>query len=277
MKYGVEFNLGGGLFSYYLIILANLDKWLENGKISIDDKLFFDSRYDTGNNLKTLPPERSGMSSSSYNIFDYLFEQNQSDVDNTIITEYPHMECNINNLNTIKERYKYISKHLIKINQNVLDKVTVFMDDNFKENMLGVHIRMTDMNLHAAGHKSVVITENDYFGKIDEVLIKENIDKIFVASDNMEMIDKLSSRYDICYYDMVHRQQTQNTSKAYWLQNWVPNGKPNDWGPDYYIESMIDSILLSYCNVLIARKSALNYSSNTYEWSKIKEYYSLEG
>ena len=47
MKYGIEFHLGGGLFSHYLIILANLDKWLESGRIKITDELYFDSRYDT--------------------------------------------------------------------------------------------------------------------------------------------------------------------------------------------------------------------------------------
>tara|TARA_R110000796_G_scaffold61077_2_gene141419 strand:- start:60065 stop:60898 length:834 start_codon:yes stop_codon:yes gene_type:complete len=276
MKYGIEFHLGGGLFSHYLIILANLDKWLESGRIKITDELYFDSRYDTGKNLKTLPKERNGMSGSDYNIFDHIFEQDSNGIDGTIITEDTHIVLSMGGLSDIKERYQYITENMLRINNNILEKVNLFMENNFKENMLGIHVRMTDMNLYASGHNSIVINDNDYFNKIDEILLKESIDKIFVASDNVEMIDKLSTRYDICYYDMECREESEKTNKDYWFKNWFPSGEWNDWRPEFYTESMIDSILLSHCDVLIARKSALNYSSNTYEWSKIKNYYSLE-
>ena len=162
MKYGVELHLGGGLFSHYAVILANLDIWLANGKIKIEDELYFDSRYETGNNLKTLPPIRSGMSSCDYNVYDYIFEQNKDDIDKTIITECPHGTMKLDDEPTL-ERYRYIGKNMLSIKKSILEKVDLFMKSNFKENMLGVHIRMPDMNTFAVEHGGVPISETSYF------------------------------------------------------------------------------------------------------------------
>lgn len=276
MNYSVEFNLGGGLFSYYLIILSNLDRWVKENKITINDNVCFDSRYDTGSGLKTLPPNRSGMSGCDYNVFDYLFDQKNNVVDKTIICEYPHIECRLENILSMCERYKYISKNLIKINQNIINKVNEFKDDFFKGTMLGIHVRMTDMNLFAHGHNTKIVTEDDYFRVIDDVIMKHSIDGIFVASDNEEMLEKLSLKYNISYCKMSHRQKKQIINKEQFINEQIPNGKPNYFSPDYYIESFMDSILLSYCNIIIGRKSSLGYSSLTYDWNNIEKYYSLD-
>jgi len=274
MKYGVEFHLGGGLFSHYLVMLANLDKWLTSGKIKIDDELYFESRYDTGKNLKTLPPIRSGLSGNKYNVWDSLLEQNPNNIDKTIITEFPHGDVQISNIGEL-QRYKYITENMISINNSILEKVDLFMKSNFKEKMLGVHIRMTDMNTFAVEHGGVPISETSYFNKIEEVLSKEKVDKIFVASDNVEMIGKLSSRFDICNYTANGIYEKQSIGKDEWSRTWLVGDGVRDMSSDYYIDGMIDSILLSYCNVLISRRSALNYTSNTYEWCKIEKNYEL--
>ena len=274
MKYGVELHLGGGLFSHYAVILANLDAWLSNGKIKIDDELYFDSRYETGNNLKTLPPIRSGMSGSDYNIYDYLFEQNKDGIDKTIITEYPHGDIQRDDIPTL-ERYKHISGNMISINKTILEKVDLFIKNNFKERMLGVHVRMTDLNTFAVEHGSKFMSDVDYFNKIEESLLKEDIDKIFVASDNLEMVDKLSSRFDICHYGAEHILKSESITKNEWVGEWLVGDGVKNWVPEYYVESMIDSILLSHCNVLVGRRSALNYASHTYKWCKINKNYEL--
>jgi len=50
---------------------------------------------------------------------------------------------------------------------------------------LGIHIRLTDMNRHHGSQYGIVSYE-DYIKKMSDVLIKNKINNIFIASDNFE-------------------------------------------------------------------------------------------
>ena len=76
----------------------------------------------------------------------------------------------------------------LQINTNILDKVNA-LSHLVPENTLGVHIRLTDMNI--IHPKYGVFHYEDYLRKIKEYIEKFKITTVFVASDNWESIEKL--------------------------------------------------------------------------------------
>ena len=294
MKHGVEFHMGGGLFSHWLILLENIRIWLANSQISPTDELYINSIYKTAKNdfangEYDKAKIENGLGFATCNVFDHLLDQNILNINRNICTTAMHFSGRASDVNHYKGVYtdEVFSKGFLKLNPNLMLKADAFMAQHFKENMLGVHVRMTDMNMYAIPHDSKPISYDDYCKKIEEVLKTEKIDKIFVASDNQESLNKLSERFDICYHSFKNIASTE--SNCYHitftpLEHSENMSNHTSWNKmpaktfdeNIYVNAMIDAVLLANCHSFIGRKSALSYSSRFFPFCKLNKFHYLD-
>lgn len=71
---------------------------------------------------------------------------------------------------------------------------------------LGIHCRGTDYNVGSKNHP-VIVTAEDYFEIIDEVLERGNYTRIFLATDDANRLSEFIEHYGdkLCYYQDVER------------------------------------------------------------------------
>lgn len=125
-------------------------------------------------------------------------------------------------------------------------------DLNIDKSTLGVHVRLTDMNItHARDYGIASI--DDYIKAINDLNHKGNI---FVASDNDESLIKLKKEFGdkILYIDNMIRGKTE-------IEHVTQLHLDNVKGKDIWLEAFLDMILLSKCGTLICRSSNLANAS----------------
>jgi hypothetical protein len=158
--------------------------------------------------------------------------------------------------------YKKIAKK-INIKKKILEKIPAEID----ENTVGLHIRLTDMNsLHSKdyGHRTL----DSYLHKLEEVISENNIKKIFVASDNLESLSKIKSKYDVIINDVNIRNKTE-TDSGY---NDFLRKNHNDY--DLWNSTFIDSMSLSRCGYVIKGVSSFSNIPIIFS-SSLKRVYTL--
>ena len=200
-------------------------------------QIIFDDNYDSNNIVK-------------------LFLNNTSLIDNTSITEM------INNVN-----YSYILKK-IRFSKQVLGIVDDYLK-NFDINTLGIHFRLTDMNeMHT---KLSPVKYTDYMIEINHYIENFNIKNIFVASDNIESINKLNNEnlnVKIFYKDAKRYYAEKAESKdIMWFMDVATNRYLNNfcrnifdiYDPNTHLECIVDCILLSKSKHLIFTYSAISH------------------
>jgi len=262
MNYEIKFHAGGGLFSHVGILLENLLQWDRKGILTDSDTVYVNSiSHNT----------RIKYSQLGFNIFDLLLDQDtqKGDITNKLITTEGH-PVYLHEFNEKKDDYREISKKYLKLNKGIESYVNGFIDNNFVENMLGVHVRMTDMNHH---HPYLgQVSNNHYLEMISKVLVENDFPKIFVASDNFESIEILKKEFGdkIIHNETEFRVDTSTIDSHHQHNVWLHN-------PKYFIDSFIDSVLLSNCDTTIGRISLFNYGSQSFHWSKIKDYHHIDG
>ena len=200
------------------------------------------------------------------NLFDYVFENklglNFFEIDCDFV--YPSY-VNLFNDNKIElEKLKKISDK-IKIKKNIIDKINPIIDSD----TLGVHIRLTDMNVL---HRDIQgdINYSSFEKKIEEVLSEnKEINKIFVASDNIVSLKKLEQKYDIVYNKDVYRHSTEESNRDNNFSNYVFDDMHNEVG---WTDSFLECLSLSRCGYLIHGLSNLNNSSVIFSDSIKKTY-----
>jgi hypothetical protein len=192
-------------------------------------------------------------------IFDCVLDQtllfdNDNDTNNLI----KDVECqhfgNYSKFNPIENspnlpKYSEIIKKF-KIKQELLDEVKYYQDKfNIDETTVGVHIRLTDMNI-VHGNDYGVLTFEDFKSKM-----KPDV-KYFVASDNYESLKKLKELYgdNINYVDGLIRAELENdNTSTMFLNNPVVFKNKQFWH-----DSFLEMLLLSKCSKLICRTSDLS-------------------
>lgn len=77
---------------------------------------------------------------------------------------------------------------------------------NLTTKTLGVHCRGTDFNVGSKNHP-IIVTVNEYFETIDRLLEKGHYDRIFLATDDSNRLQKFIEHYGdkLCYFDDVAR------------------------------------------------------------------------
>jgi hypothetical protein len=194
------------------------------------------------------------------NVFDFVLEQKIEKESNRITCENLGSYSKKNpiekspNINQYKE---FIKK--IKIKQNIYDIVDEYISSlNINENTIGVHIRLTDMNIHHIKQYGC-LTFNDFLLNMDESK------DYFVASDNHESIHKLKEIFGdkIKYIPKMIRCEKENDDSTL-LQ--IENFK----NEQFWVEAFIEMLILSRCNKIICRTSNLINTSIIYS-NNLKE------
>jgi len=136
----------------------------------------------------------------------------------------------------------------IKIQKNILDWVENNSQE-INENCLGVHIRLGDMNHHHPQHG--VFYNNDYINKINKIINTENINKIFVASDNDESLNILRSHFG---HQMIFSPNMIRGKKSNFDESPMHTNLQNKI---FWEEAIKEVLLLSKCNQFLCRISSL--------------------
>lgn len=149
-----------------------------------------------------------------------------------------------NDLETIK-RYNQTIKEFLVFRPHIIEKVNLFEKTFFEGTVAGIHIRGTD-SFFDRGRPNLPIS---YFEKLIEEKLG-NYSKIFIASDNINVIQKLQSKFGSRIVFYVSKRldiDAQNVA----LHETIFNDSNIDYGE----EVLIESILLSKCDLLIRQQS----------------------
>lgn len=223
MNYRFDID-AGGIFSKYMFGIQNA--------INYD----FESLYLNITDERTIS-----------NAFDFVLDQKIQDISTTI-------SCK--NLGTYDKKnpieksvnfniYKELIKN-IKIKKNILNKVDEYIKNlNIDENTIGVHVRLTDMNIHHEKQYGVLTFENF----VSNMTTDNNY---FIASDNHESIQKLNEIFgnNIKYVPEMIRCEKENDDSTILQIDNFKNEK-------FWVESFIEMLLLSKCNKIVCRTSNL--------------------
>jgi len=225
MKYRIN-TKGGGIFSKYMICIENLYylKEIDNLYVNSIDHL------------------------SSTNMFDCIFKQkNYKDaieVNCKVFQTYDRFSP-IEESNKFNE-YKNLAK-LFKIHKSIHARVNDLISKfNIDDNTVGVHIRLTDMNIYHRKNYGYVTFE-------DFIKYMNPDQKYFISSDNNESLLKLKSKFGerISYIPNLIRVEKEDDN-SYQLQ------LDNFSNPLLWHEAFIEMMLLSRCSSLICRTSNLS-------------------
>jgi hypothetical protein len=192
----------------------------------------------------------------NYNPYDKIFNQK-------LTNDYEIIRCWGTSLfdydSIILDDIRKKTQHYFKFNENLMKIVNkISLEKNINEKTLALHIRLNDFNFVHGAEYGYVYYE-DYIKEIDKILNKNDINNIFVGSDNYETLEKLKVRYGnkLEFIDNISRnlkEYQDNTDVI--LQNF----RNRLIGEYNFITPFIDFLLLIKCGYFIGRKYS-NFSS----------------
>ena len=242
-------NAKVGLFSLVLTNLGHIKYAIEKGYIPLVD-------------LQNYNPFYQGGATDNKNIWEYYFEQpygyGLNDIKNSkkiilgngIVTsdlEYPddniaYDEQKIDFWKSIAQKYLIVNEEIVKEAEKIADKIFG------TSKILGVLARGTDyINMKPYNHP-VQPSPEQLMEKIDEVMVKQGCDKIYLATEDKGIFSKMKNRYGdkIIALD-VERHETKGNQNI----NDVRRMQEKD---DYTMakDYLITILLLSKCDCLVA-------------------------
>jgi len=242
MNYKLNINTGGLIFSKFSLAIHSC--------LNLDD---VDNLY-----FNIVDRRVSGDDQFKY-VFDQTLDASYKDINCRYVGMYgPSVRGNVNkqgvHLGTLEGspdliKYKSMVSN-IKIKPNILKEVEKYKQlFNINDKTLAVHLRTTGYNI-AHGGFGVHYTK-DYLDTIDEVLQNEDIDNIFLASENRESIKIMKDRYGtrVNYIDGLIRSDKESELEWFMSQgfhNVLNNEK-------MWIEAFVDVLLLSLCKIMVCR------------------------
>jgi hypothetical protein len=141
---------------------------------------------------------------------------------------------------------------LIKVREDIVNDVNDFALKNITNKTLGIHVRLGEMNiLHPVYGQATTL---DYIRRVDDILATEDIDSIFVASDNYETIENIQKSFNVpvSFYPEMRREEksdfiTQDLHMILDVRVWE--------------EGFKDMLLLARCSQFLCRVSNLANAS----------------
>lgn len=224
---------GGGIFSKMMLAIQSIA----------------DLGYDLESCYLNIADHRA-LSSEGTNPLDSIINQ-------TYDPSYASVDCRFldsyNTKNRVEESKEYEKLKHIASQLKYKPELSALVNDyvymlGIKDNTIGVHIRLCDMNiLHGADYG--VFSFSDYYFKICKELKSSNAN-IFVASDNEESILKLKTIFGnrISYVPNLIRAKTEIEDSST-LQS------DNFRSTKFWQEAFLEMLLLSKCSTLICRTS----------------------
>ncbi len=230
------FQYGGGLFSLMMI-------FLESARVNGVLGEFYLTQKSNGVLYNSLP----------YNLFDHIFEQR--DFNNELLCNHHIILKDFTVFKEYYPKYRQIVDCLV-LKQEIIDytDTSIIFKDKI---VLVVHIRLTNFNnLHANDYGAVNFVQ--YIDKINEILNNnDDINLIYVASDNVESIIKLKQIYGdkiICNDSFIrYPHEVTTDGVSFEIQH--------SHNPEFFKQAMIEAIMLSKCNYSIGRASNLYWYS----------------
>ena len=137
-----------------------------------------------------------------------------------------------------------------------------------EEKVLGIHFRGTDFKRNYNGHP-VNLTVEDYIKEIDE-LLKQDYDKIFVATDDIEALEKFRNCYGekvVYYNDVTRSSENETVMKSISIRE-----------NHHYllgVEVLRDMMTLAECDGLVAGLSQVSIAARIQKESYKKQYQDL--
>lgn len=169
-------------------------------------------------------------------------------------------------------REKFFQSYSFK--NDILNFTNKYEEEHFKnKTLLGVHIRCTDMVATKQNNNY-----NYFMNKIKDVLTKYEIDKIFIATDSNEIIQKAINIFGndkILSINNIERVNTADDSVGAHDRINTDSIKYNSRKYHNYLcgkEVFIDMLLLSKCNYFIRSFSAISDMAIFFN-DKMKEVY----
>ena len=220
-------NSQGGIFSKFMFYVYNYIY------IPEPDNIYIETSDDRANKIE--------------NPFNFIFQQNK--LYNSRILNCGHLgnktkfdqiknDTNFNRYRNAVSKLKFNEEFNSIINNNK------WMVEN---DVLGVHVRVTDMNLIHSEYG--LYNTEDYINKIKNYPIDK---KIFIASDNYESISLIKNEFGdrVLYVKEMHRAEKENDNTYFFQEN-------NLSEKFLWQEAFLDMILLSMCSSMIIRTSNL--------------------
>lgn len=158
--------------------------------------------------------------------------------------------------------YKF-KKVLYKL--KIKSHIVASADSVFKEydqsKILGVHVRLKNISRHGLD----LVTYDMYEQKIRAVLEQGQFDKIFVATDNQESLEKLDRTFpNMILYNKMTLPYSGDDDWSEWET-------VNYFKEFYWQEAVLDCLSLSKCHSLICRSS--NFSNAAIVFANYKYIY----
>lgn len=188
------------------------------------------------------------------NPFDFVFEQYTTDCIKTLCCGHQGNKDKNNqilmdyNLGKYKESVKALNfnQEMVKLIESEKHKVG--------QDVLGVHVRVTDMNIIHGGYG--IFTTQNY---IDRIKQYDSNKKIFVASDNNESIEILKEEFGdrVLYVENLSRADRE-------LDNTYSFQEDNISEKFLWQEAFLEMFLLSMCGSLLVRTSNLSNAAMIY-------------
>lgn len=214
------------------------------------------------------------------NPFEYFFEKTDGDITNAL-DEYPRVEYCTRNYFWAENLNGGIS---YKVSQNYIDKMAIIMSKylSFKKNVLehvqktnstlclnertlAVHVRGTDYRKNYRNHP-VFLETKDYYNAIDSVLNKGKFDRIFLATDDKDILSEFLGHYR----DMVVFSESSERGTG---TDGVHTSNCIRKSPYYLALDVIsDMIALSSCGGIISGMSQVSLLARIYRKSINKDY-----
>ena len=154
-----------------------------------------------------------------------------------------------------KEYFKLINETL-KLNKDTQDHLNIALK-NIKENfnnILGVHIRMTDATTGFEGRQKVTLDK--YYNEIDSLSLNHNYKKIYLATDSETVLEAFKYKYgEKLIYNQFIRSSSDKSIHGHYDEG---------IDKDSYIkglEVIIDAYILSKCMFILKNHSRVSLFS----------------
>ena len=148
--------------------------------------------------------------------------------------------------------YHNIIKNTLRIKKSITDFVDNYIKQHFRKNTVGIHIRGTD-SFFDKGRPSFPLK---YYINLIKLKLTD-YDKIFISTDTVGVIEKLKELFG----DRIITYSTLKTDINYhYLALHENNNNPYLIG----LEVLVDSLLLSKCNLLVRQQSNITTFSVLY-------------
>jgi hypothetical protein len=240
---------GGGIFSQFMIAIQYINSTIDD--VDKINEIYLDIDRDIPNERLTTENKSWLSAVGENNPFDYVLDQNPNCKFDEVLRVYPHGFGTYHNINTEPNLHRLktiVSK--LKIKDTVINKLKPL-----KGKALGVHVRLTDMEiLHPSYGKGIVT--NTFYEATKRTLQSESFDSIFVSSDNDESLEYFKEKINIVYNDVGNRVKVANDGNG---QLGLQINKSGD--EDFWVDTFLEMLSLSKCNTLIYRVSNLNNAS----------------